>query len=240
MKTLPLAVAASLSLAACTAYPPAGPFPSEPAPPNAPASQPYRALGTEPFWSLDIGAREMVFNEANANGVVIVQPTPRPIIGFAGEIYQTPRINVNIVHARCSDGMSDRVYPDKVQVTVDGRRFEGCGGGAVVPTSLAGTNWRVASVGGFPTPPGEGYFVNFEADRLSARFGCNRMGGPYRYDGRALTAGALMATKMACADMRFENTAGRILAAPATASWSGGDRLTLSNGAGSIVLERSY
>jgi uncharacterized membrane protein len=24
--------------------------------------------------------------------------------------------------------MSDRVYPDKVQVTVDGRRFEGCGG----------------------------------------------------------------------------------------------------------------
>jgi uncharacterized membrane protein len=24
--------------------------------------------------------------------------------------------------------MSDRVYPDKVQVTVDGRRFDGCGG----------------------------------------------------------------------------------------------------------------
>jgi uncharacterized membrane protein len=24
--------------------------------------------------------------------------------------------------------MSDRVYPDKVQVTVDGRRFNGCGG----------------------------------------------------------------------------------------------------------------
>ena len=39
------------------------------------------------------------------------------IIGFAGEIYQTPRINVNIVHAQCSDGMSDRTYPDKVQVT---------------------------------------------------------------------------------------------------------------------------
>ena len=27
------------------------------------------------------------------------QPTPQVIIGFAGEIYQTPRINVNIVHA---------------------------------------------------------------------------------------------------------------------------------------------
>jgi hypothetical protein len=47
---------------------------------------------------------------------------------IAGEIYQTPRINVNIVHGTCSDGMSDRVYPDKVQATVDGRRFNGCGG----------------------------------------------------------------------------------------------------------------
>ena len=38
-------------------------------------------------------------------------------------------IGVNIVkNQQCSDGMSDRVYPDKVQVTVDGRRFEGCGG----------------------------------------------------------------------------------------------------------------
>jgi hypothetical protein len=54
--------------------------------------------------------------------------TPPVIIGIAGEIYHTPRIGVNIVHGRCSDGMSDRVYPDKVQVTVDGRRFNGCGG----------------------------------------------------------------------------------------------------------------
>jgi len=50
------------------------------------------------------------------------------IHGIAGEIYRTRRIDVNIVHARCNDGMSDRVYPDKVQVTVDGRRFNGCGG----------------------------------------------------------------------------------------------------------------
>lgn len=86
----------------------------------------YHAVGTEPFWSLTIGERELTFTRPDAQS--IRQPTPRVIHGFAGEIYQTPRINVNIVHGRCSDGMSDRVYPDKVQVTVDGRRFEGCGG----------------------------------------------------------------------------------------------------------------
>ena len=96
--------------------------------PPSPALVAYRALGTEPFWSLTLDGREMVFTEANAPGQRIMQPQPKPIFGFAGEIYQTPRIGVNVVHTRCSDGMSDRTYPDKVQVRVDDRSFEGCGG----------------------------------------------------------------------------------------------------------------
>ena len=94
------------------------------APPPPPA--PYHAVGTEPFWSLLIDEHDLTFTQPDAQP--IRQPTPRVIHGFAGEIYQTPRINVNIVHAQCSDGMSDRTYPDKVQVTVDGRQFDGCGG----------------------------------------------------------------------------------------------------------------
>ena len=115
----------ALALAACYSAPP----PAPPISPNPPGSS-YRALGTEPFWGLAIDERRMVFTEANAPGVEVVQPTPPVIVGFAGEIYQTPRIGVNIVHQQCSDGMSDRVYPDKVQVDVDGRRFNGCGGAA--------------------------------------------------------------------------------------------------------------
>jgi uncharacterized membrane protein len=94
--------------------------------PPAPPPAPYHALGTEPFWNLLIDEHDLTFSEPNAQP--IRQPTPQVIHGFAGEIYQSRRINVNIVHGRCSDGMSDRTYPDKVQVTVDGRRFNGCGG----------------------------------------------------------------------------------------------------------------
>jgi uncharacterized membrane protein len=93
---------------------------------TTPPPPPYHALGTEPFWNLLIDEHNLTFNKLDA--ALIIQPTPRVIIGIAGEIYQTPRINVNIVHGTCSDGMSDRVYPDKVQVTVDGARFNGCGG----------------------------------------------------------------------------------------------------------------
>jgi uncharacterized membrane protein len=92
----------------------------------APPPPPYHALGTEPFWNLLIDERDITFTQPEAPP--IRQPRPQAIIGIAGEIYQTPRINVNIVHGQCSDGMSDRVYPDKVQVTVDGKRFNGCGG----------------------------------------------------------------------------------------------------------------
>ena len=95
--------------------------------PPPPPAAPYRAVGTEPFWNLLIDEHDITFIQPDAQP--IRQPTPKVIVGIAGEIYQTPRIGVNIVHSPgCSDGMSDRVYPDKVQVTVDGRQFSGCGG----------------------------------------------------------------------------------------------------------------
>jgi uncharacterized membrane protein len=87
---------------------------------------PYHAVGTEPFWNLLIDEHNIAF--VVPDGPQVTQPTPKVIVGIAGEIYRTPRIDVNIVHDQCSDGMSDRVYPDKVQVSVDGKRFNGCGG----------------------------------------------------------------------------------------------------------------
>lgn len=111
-------VAAAALLAGCATVP------LDPAEPVAT----YRAIGTEPFWSLELNGREMVFTEANAPGVRIVEAQPWAIHGFAGDIYQGRRISLNIVYGqRCSDGMSDRVYRDKVQVRVDDRSFEGCG-----------------------------------------------------------------------------------------------------------------
>ena len=108
-----LALPLTLALAGCLTAPP-------PPPP------PYHAVGTEPFWNLLIDEHNLTFTQPDA--APILQPTPKVIIGFAGEIYQTPRINVNIVHAQCSDGRTDRSYPDRVQVTFDGRQYSGCGG----------------------------------------------------------------------------------------------------------------
>ena len=104
----------ALALTACVTSVPAAP----------PA--PYHAVGTEPFWNLLIDEHDITFVLSGAQP--IRQPTPKVIVGFAGEIYRTPRIDLNIVHHQCSDGMSDRTYPDQVTATVDGKQFKGCGG----------------------------------------------------------------------------------------------------------------
>jgi uncharacterized membrane protein len=229
MRALAFSLAAAL-LAGCSTVPPATPS----------QGLSYRALGTEPFWSLELTGDQMIFTEANAPGVRIVEPLPRPIHGFAGDIYQGRRINLNIVrNTRCSDGMSDRVYPDRVQVRIDERSFEGCGGETSMPVSLENSSWSVESLNGRPLPGGERYFVRFQDGRLQARFGCNSLSAPVQQDGMRLVPGALVATRMACTNMTDETEAANILRLPADLGWSAGDRLTISNSGGTMVLRRS-
>ena len=231
-------------------YPEPAPYPQpypQPYPaPGYPQSQgDYRAIGTEPFWDLTIG-RHMVFTD-RGNNVSVGEPTPPVRSGFAGETYQGRRLQVNIVHGRCSDGMSDRTYPDTVNVTVDGRAYRGCGADASFfaqtdenrpgAYELANTNWRVVSINGQPMPP-SGYYFNFAPDRVSGRLGCNSIGAGYSVEGSTLRAAALMMTRMACPEMRFETEGTRIMGQPMTLSESG-DRMTWSNRIGTIELTRA-
>ena len=165
---------------------------------NAQAA-PYKALGTEPFWALTITPQTMKFESPNLRTPVSVT-TPKVIHGFAGEIYQSRRINVNIVHKRCSDGMSDRTYPDTVQITVDGRAYRGCGGAAAVevPHSVVDGSWRVESIAGKPVVRGTNVSLRFENGRVSGNTGCNSLGGAFTLDRGRLATGALITTKRAC------------------------------------------
>ena len=185
-----VAAAALLSLVALT-----------PADANAQSrAQPYRAVGTEPFWSLTIDGPTIRFEAPDRAAVVV--PAPKPIIGFAGEIYQTRRINVNIVHKGCSDGMSDRSYHDTVQVSVDGRQFRGCGGEASGPAPTPASpilgEWRAQSIAGRPPVRGTEVTVTFRDGRISGNTGCNAFGGEYKYVRGTLTAGPMISTKRAC------------------------------------------
>lgn len=86
----------------------------------------YRATGIDPAWSLVIDDR-LTFTAADSEPVT--EPTPPMIRGLVrgeAELYLTRRIEVNIARDQCHP--RNPSAPDKVEVTVDGHSYEGCGG----------------------------------------------------------------------------------------------------------------
>ena len=224
---LSLAVA-PLSLAACaTVAPVAG---SEVA---------YRAVGTEPFWSVTIQDGRM--NYDSAEGTRFSVPAPAPRTSFNGHRYETARLTVDVTHGQCSDGMSDRVYPDTVSVIADGRALRGCGGEAAAPASLAGTNWIIAEIDGAGVS-GDAYSIHFTDDRISGKAGCNQFSGTYALNGSTITTAPLAVTRMACPGPRMEHER-RVLAlltGPVEIVHRPGEKLVLTGRAGSIALRRAH
>ncbi len=200
----------------------------------------YHALGTEPFWSLDIGKGSIVF-VGQGDGTRIVTRTPAPRTTFNGRRYVTPRITIDITRTPCSDGMSERRYPDTVTVTIGRRTLRGCGGQPVIDAAfLEGSRWTILTIDGRGVRAPRPTEIRFERDRVEGNAGCNSFGGAYRIDRSGLTATRVIATRMACpgAGMTVERKFLSIIAGPARLSMAGDRLLTLTTKAGSVTLRR--
>ncbi len=203
-------------------------------------AQPFRATGTEPFWSLTIDGSTIRYQPAG--GRVVSVARPRPIIGFNGENYRTRRLTVDITHVECSDGMSGRTYHDTVTLKVAGRTLRGCGGEilseAPAQASLLEGSWRIASIGGRPVSPRTSPRVTFSGARISGNASCNNFNGSFRFERGRLTAGRLASTRMACA-LRVQNVQEsnvlRILGEPLSVSRNRGGKLVLTGRPGDTL-----
>jgi heat shock protein HslJ len=100
--------------------------------------------------------------------------------------------------------------------------------------------WQVVEIKRRATPASDLYRISFDNGQLGARFGCNHMGGRYRQSGAVIHAGDIASTLMGCPEpaATFERDGGAILAQPMSVSWTGRDRLELSNRAGGMKLVR--
>lgn len=163
-------------------------------------AQPYRALGTEPFWSLTIDGSRIRYQPAS--GRVVTVARPRPIVGFNGERYVTRGMTVDITHVECSDGMSDRTFHDTVRLTVNGRTLKGCGGDVLSQrppqASLLEGDWTIQSIAGRPPVTRSDPRVTFNGARVNGSTGCNNFNGGFRFERGRLTAGPLATTRRGC------------------------------------------
>ncbi len=229
----PLAATLCLALVGC--------MPVE-APPQMPGDSPaeaYMAIGTEPGWTLEI-TRERLNYTGDYGETKIIEPNPGARPSFNGERYVTPRLVIDITHGTCSDGMSDRRYPDHVTVTADGKTVKGCGGGVLPPEHLAGTSWTFMSIGGVDVAEGRPTSLIFGTDRVSGSAGCNRFSGEYESDGDTLTAGPLAATRMACpgAGMTQEQAFFALMTGPVSVSFPSDGTMILTGADGRTAVLR--
>ncbi len=231
----------ALTLAAVLALLPAcATIPADDGLGGVPSGSAYLALGTEPFWSVEITDARIAYNDAENRSVRVANPGARP--SFNGRRYVSPRMTVDITATPCSDGMSDRRYADTVLVAVDGRELRGCGGRVLPPEQLDGTAWRIVSIDGSEPVAGRDMGFRFEGGRISGSAGCNRLSGSFASDGTRLTVGQVAATRMACAPelMAQEARVQALLRQSLGVSFDGQGRMVLSGAGGAtMVLERS-
>ena len=199
----------------------------------------YKAVGNEPGWALTIRRDTMAYL-GDYGSVRISAPTPADFRPAAGR-YSSGRLVLTISPGPCSDGMSDLVYRQTVGLVAAGKAVSGCGGGTIAPGKLADTRWTVVAINGRTTPGGQNYFFNFTVDDLSAKFGCNSFGGPYKLNGDHLAASDLHVTEMACGEPErtLERLGGAILSSNMRIERLSGTRIRLVSEAGSIDLSRA-
>ncbi|WP_448664284.1 META domain-containing protein [Sphingomonas sp. CJ20] len=201
-------------------------------------AEPYRAAGDRPAWTLTIDGRTMRFETPGRAPVSVAMP--RVIHGFAGEIYQTRRVNVNLVHNGCRAGGRDAGATDGVTVRVDGRTYHGCGG-AVAAASLAllEGSWTIESIDSRRVRAGTHPEIRFEGKRISGDSGCNRFMGDFTFARGQLTAGPLGSTRRMCADRGAsaqEAEILRVLGQPLRVSRNRAGKLVLSGRGGKTLV----
>jgi heat shock protein HslJ/membrane-bound inhibitor of C-type lysozyme len=164
------------------------------------AAPPWRAIGQEPGWLLNIdGASARLTLGMGAEVVTATLPEPR--VTRTTRSYNGPSsagpMTVVITDQRCADTMSGMPHPATVQVGLRGQVFKGCGGEPAA--LLTGTEWRVQSLGGAKLVDGSTVSLMFAADgSLSGQAGCNRFNSRFQLSGEGLTIMPPAATRMAC------------------------------------------
>lgn len=85
----------------------------------------YRAIGTEPFWAVTIAGSTATLQRPDhppAYFAVVKKEDDRAIR------YNGDGFTLTVTEGPCSDGMSDAVWSDRVQVAFGGGTLKGCGG----------------------------------------------------------------------------------------------------------------
>lgn len=122
-----------LAVAACSESTVETPEPAAPAAPvilgGVNLNGSLRALGTEPFWGVDINPDGLVYTAVDSPEIRAANPGPTvqgTTAVYASATEDGTALVVTLIATECSDGMSDRTYPLTARVELGGQTLNGC------------------------------------------------------------------------------------------------------------------
>lgn len=160
----------------------------------------FRAVGHEPGWTLDVGGNRMLL-VADNGATRVEMPLPSPVAVDGGRRYEARSdahaMAVTVLERLCADRMTGMPRPMTVEVTLDGRTLEGCGGD---PTSLLrGGTWLVSQLGRQPLVKMSRATLAFGASgRVAGTASCNSYSAGYLLTGEGLTVTMPISAMRSC------------------------------------------
>lgn len=105
--------------------PPAKPLVSRETSPSPPEPPAYRAIGTEPFWAVTVRGDTATLERPDKAAVryQVREEADAAALRFLGEGF-----SMTVSDGPCSDGMSDAIWSDRVQIAFGEGVLKGCGG----------------------------------------------------------------------------------------------------------------
>lgn len=92
-------------------------------------NQPLRAIGTEPFWAVEMTPATLTYSGVDRPEQAF--PNPGPDVQGTTAVYAVAvaggsSMTITLMTTECSDGMSDRLYPLTATVEMGDETLNGC------------------------------------------------------------------------------------------------------------------
>lgn len=149
----------------------------------------FKAVGTEPFWSIEISEKEVKFSElGNEKGIIFPNDNNDILYENMKLTYtnKTHMLTIDIKPGECSDGMSEQRYSYKANVSLidadagEVKKYYGCG--QYFADSKLNSKWMLKTLRGEEISEKNSQnslYIEFlsEKNMFTAFAGCNQING---------------------------------------------------------------
>lgn len=176
----------------------------------------FKGLGTEPFWNIEISNDFIVYKDIDGKQEIFpIQNTHKAQDANVQLIRSesgNKQLEVTIAQKSCSDGMSDKLFDYKTNVSIISKdkelKLSGCGN-YVIPLKMQG-KWNLISFNGKEIPADKFLktpYLQFENEEnhVSGNASCNGFKGSFFFDNEHIRFSRLGVTRMMCAHENIEN-----------------------------------